>query len=167
MCRAPSRSSSSALFIGLFSVWAALRAKSCHQPHAPYLRNHPLSVLHPAQPRPPYPVSSQAHNCTSHVVSPFWYFWIGGCSRRTAKLGKIKKLNKQVALKHTSLSLTKTLRYSLSLFWRALRNNTTFFFFFYFEEKNRRKPTISPTWWGGGGNGGGRGWNAAKWCHFT
>lgn len=34
---------------------------------------------------------------------------------------EIKKLNKRVELKHTSLNLTKTRHYSLGLFWRALR----------------------------------------------
>lgn len=36
---------------------------------------------------------------------------------------EIKKLNKRVELKHTSLNLTKSLCYSLGLFWSALPKN--------------------------------------------
>lgn len=72
-----------------------------------YLRNHPLSILSAASPRLPCPLSSQAHNCTLHGVSPQGIFGISECSRHSRKLGKIKQLNKQVGLKHTSLNLTK------------------------------------------------------------
>lgn len=51
---------------------------------------------------------------------------------------EIKKLNKRVELKHTSLNLTKT----LGLFWRALPEKQDSV---YFEGEKNREPTLSPT----------------------
>ena len=97
----------------------------------PYLRNHPPSVLSPAYPRLPYPVNSQSHNCTSHVVCPSGIFRSVNVLAMQRTWGEeIKKLNKRVELKHTSLNLTKTLCYSLGLFWTAQPPQNRFLFIF-------------------------------------
>lgn len=72
-----------------------------------YLRNHPLSILSAAWPRLPCPLSLQAHNCTLHGVSPRGIFGSVNVLAIRGSWEKIKKLNKQVGLKHTSLNLTK------------------------------------------------------------
>lgn len=123
-----------------------------------YLRNHPPSVLSPAQPRLPYPVNSQAHNCTSHVVSPPGIFRSVNVLAIQGSWGEeIKKLNKRVELKHRSLNLTKTLCYSLGLFWKALPKNRILFIL-------RRKTENLPLVQQEGGNRffGERGWQSAE-----
>lgn len=110
----------------LFELHSVLSDATTPMCVGPYLRNHPPSVL---SPRLPYPVNSWAHNCTSHVVSPSGIFRSVNVLAMQSSWGEeIKKLNKRVELKHTSLTLTKTQCYSLGLFWRALHPKNRFLF---------------------------------------
>lgn len=84
--------------------------------------------------------NSRAHNCTSRVVSPSGIFRSVNVLAIPRSWGEeIKKLNKRVGLKHTSLNLTKTLRYSLIVESNAPKQNSIY------SEEGNRKPTISPT----------------------
>lgn len=127
------------LFIGLVSVWVVLHTKRCHQPNVcRALRNHPPSVLSLAEPRLPFPVSSQAHNCTSHVVSASSIFRsVNVLAIRRSWVEEIKDLNKRVELKHTSLTQQK-LCITDPVYFELYPKNRILFIF---RGQNKKSPT--------------------------
>lgn len=108
------------------------------------------------------------HNCTSHVVCPSCIFRpVNVLAIERSRGEEIKKLNKRVKLKHTPLNLTKTLCYSLGLFWSTLPQNRILFIL---RRKTENLPLVQQEegekdFWGKWG------WRCAefagKLCHST